>query len=37
LTVARGGKPVGNLCADVLTALGVQHPYTGSYGLARNA
>jgi hypothetical protein len=33
--VASAGKPVGSLYADVLTALGVQHSYTGSLGLVK--
>jgi hypothetical protein len=31
--VASAGKPVSSLFADVLNALGVMHPYTGTVGL----
>jgi hypothetical protein len=33
--VGSAGKPVGNLYADVLTALGVQHDYSGTFGLVK--
>jgi hypothetical protein len=33
--VASAGKPVSDLYHDVLTALGVTHPYTGGLGLTK--
>jgi len=33
--VASAGKPVSDLYHDVLTAMGVMHPYTGGLGLTK--